>query len=510
MPPNSTLPLVLAHANAGALAEARRLLRAAGLDEVRDDPAVLAIRGRLLKEEARAALPAVRAPLYAQAAEAYAAAGTLSGATHHLINAASLWRLAGDRLASEAMARRVLASLDDNPGEPETPYWRGATRAEALLLTGRPGEARRALAEAVSVAPRAYEDHAPTLRQFRLLCTALGERTDWLDAFTPPRSLHFAGHMGVRADDAAVRTAVRALVAAERIGFGFGALAAGADIVVAEELLEAGVEVDLVLPCDPERFRAVSVAGQGADWARRFDAVLAGGVVAKIVGDGASPTPAALQLAAEAAMGLAILRAQALQTEALQLVLLDPAGGQGAGEPGGADWASTRWSAGGRRQVVIPAAREGGPPPEAPSDPSHRLAALLTIEVDPESLEGVVQALADALSPLAPSVWMEGSLRLAFADPMAAANAAHRLRAVIADGARMAAHYGVVTSVEAPGLGGPILAGSALDLPRAILAGAPPGAWHVSETFAAGLAAVGAGDHPIIVGELSGQPILAL
>lgn len=510
MPPQPILPLVLAHANAGALAEARRLLREAGLETSRSDPAVLAIRGRLLKEEARAAQPAARAPIYAKAAEAYAAAGALSGATHHLINAASLWRLAGDGGASEAMARRVLVSIDGDPDEPETPYWRGATRAEALLLTGRPAEARTALAEAVAVAPRAYEDHAPTLRQFRLLCAALGEPTDWLEALAPPRSLHFAGHMSVSADDADVRAAVRALVTTERIGFAFGALAAGADIVVAEELLEAGVEVDLVLPCDPERFRALSVTGLGADWARRYDAVLAGGVVAKVVGDGASPTPAALQLAAEAAMGLAILRAQALQSEALQLVVLDPADGQGAREPGGADWASTRWVAGDRRQLVIPAAREGGPPPEAPSDPSHLLAALLTVEVDPELLESVTEALAQAPATLAPSAWMEGSLRLAFADPVAAADAARRLRAVVGDAARMAAHYGLVTRVEAARLGAPILAGAALDLPRAILAGMPPGAWHVSETFAAGLAAARTGDRPIVVGELAGLPILAL
>lgn len=85
MPPQSVLPLVLAHANAGAPGEAWRLFAEAGLAEAQDDPAALAIRGRLIKDEARAAEPAARPPIYARAAEAYAAAGALSGATFHLI-----------------------------------------------------------------------------------------------------------------------------------------------------------------------------------------------------------------------------------------------------------------------------------------------------------------------------------------------------------------------------------------------------------------------------------------
>lgn len=509
MPPQSVLPSVLAHLRAGALAEARRLFREAGLEEERSDPAVLAVRGRLLKDEALTVSGADRIARQRLAAEAYQAAGALSGSTYHLINAASLWRLAGDGAASETVARRVLASLDENPDEPETPYWLAATRAEALLLLGRAEAAQRALTEAVAIAPRAYEDHAPTLRQFRLLCGTLGLPADWLDTFSPPRTLHFAGHMGAGADDADLRRAVRQLLQSERVGFGFGALAAGADIVVAEELLAAGAELDLVLPADPERFRVTSVLRLGADWSARYDAVLAAGVEVKVVGDGGPPTPPALQLAAEAAMGLTALRAQTLQTEALQLVVLDEADADAAPSPGGAEWARRRWAALGRRQAVVPAPRNGGPSPEAPTDPSHRLVAVLAAQASTAVLPALVRTLTGAEMAGSP-IWSEDSLLLAFADPLAAADAARRIRAELGEGTRLAAHYGVVTSVEFPGAAAPVLVGGAVDLPRAILAGAPPGAWHVTETFAAGLAAARSGDRPILVGELSGLPVMAL
>lgn len=511
MPPQSVLPLVLAHANAGALAEAWRLFAEAGLAEAKDDPAALAIRGRLTKDEARAAEPAARPALFAKAAEAYAAAGALSGATFHLINAASLWRLAGDAPASEAMARRVMASLDAHPEEPETPYWNIATRAEALLLLGRFDEAQTTLAEAVATAPRAYEDHAPTLRQFRLLTEALGRDAGWLAAFAPPRSLHFVGEAMVAADDAALRAAVRTRLAEEKIGFGFGGLSTRAELVVAEELLAGGAELDLVLPADPEVFRAAGVAASGEAWAARYDALLEAGVELRVVGEPAGPVSAAgLQLAAEAAMGLAELRAGALQTEALQLVVTDrPDGGGEATKAGDAAWARRRWAASGRRQIIVPAAAQVAPNPTPPSDGGRRLVACLAVGVAPEILDEVGAALPRDAGLVAPAAWAVGSLLLTFASPEAAERSARALRAALGASVRLATHYGVASVADSAALGGPVLAGLAVDLPRAILDGVPPGAWHVSEVFAAGLAAARAGDRPIPVGELAGTPILA-
>src|SRR5690606_7327883 len=75
-----SLPAIIALARAGASVRARRLFRAAGLEAVDDDPAVLSVRGRLLKDEAQAATGAERSRLWRAAGDAYARASELGGA----------------------------------------------------------------------------------------------------------------------------------------------------------------------------------------------------------------------------------------------------------------------------------------------------------------------------------------------------------------------------------------------------------------------------------------------
>ncbi|HEY0300358.1 MAG TPA: TRAFs-binding domain-containing protein, partial [Rhizomicrobium sp.] len=266
---------IIAYARSGALDYACRLFLEGGFELVDDDPAVLSVRGRLLKDRALAAEGAERRRLYLEAAGAYARAGEIGGATYPLINAATLSLLAGRREQSKALARKLLERALAGGDELETPYYRAATHAEALLLLGEIAKARTALNKAFALAPKAYEDHASTLRQFGLILTELGKDTAWLDPLRPPRTLHFAGHMGVGIGAKALKRRLRAVIAKERVGFGYGALAAGADILVAEALLEEGAELHLVLPMPKERFRALSVAGFGDGWTIKFDRILA-------------------------------------------------------------------------------------------------------------------------------------------------------------------------------------------------------------------------------------------
>ncbi|HEX2764894.1 MAG TPA: TRAFs-binding domain-containing protein, partial [Allosphingosinicella sp.] len=229
--------LILALARAGATDEAWRLL---GPVESGNDPTAAALRGRLLKDRARVASGERRASRYREAAAAYRRSAELAPATYPLINAASLSLLAGDGAEADTLAQEVLDRIEANPDEPETPYWRAATRAEALLLLGRHDEARAAFAEAIDLAPEAWEDHASTLRQFALILEAQAADAAWLELHRPPRSLHFGGHM---AFDARVSRRghldekIAAVLREEKVGFGYGALAAGADIIVAEALL---------------------------------------------------------------------------------------------------------------------------------------------------------------------------------------------------------------------------------------------------------------------------------
>jgi tetratricopeptide (TPR) repeat protein len=484
------LPLILAHARAGALTQAWRLFREAGFEGAQGEPAVLAVRGRLLKEEALGARGAERARLQRQAAEAYAAAGALSGETYHLINAATLWRLSGEADAAADVAAHVLESLDRNPDEAETPYWRGATRSEALLLLGRGEEARDALRAAVALAPRAWEDHAATLRQFRLICEAQGADAGWLDALRPPRAAHFAGHMSLPADDPDLKRRVADVLAAENVGFGFGALAAGADIVVAEALVARAGELHLVLPASRAVFREASVSRQGDGWGARYDALLEAAAIVECVGDGAAPNALAVQLAAEVAMGQAAMHARALQTEAIQLLVLD-LDERGGGGAGGSGWARDLWAASGRRQQVIQAPRHGRAAAPIPKPaPGERLLASLSIAVDESDLPALAKALRGAPVPATPPAWTAGAVQLAFPRPAEAAAAALAALAVLGARVRIGGHYATARSAAFPGAD--LTTGEAASLVPDILAVTPPGAAHVSAVFAAAACAADA------------------
>ncbi len=494
-PPSPALPTIIALARSGALDRARRLFDEAGLGSVTDEPATLSVRGRLLKDEARRAPGAERPRLWREAGDAYALAADLSGATYHLINAATLALLAGDRPMAEARAQQVLDKLEAGDTGPETPYYLGATRAEALLLLGRTAEAQAALEAACRLAPEAWEDHASTLRQFSLILETRGEDAGWLEPLQPPRSLHFAGHMGV-VDTADLRERIDALLAVERIGFAWGALAGGADLIVAEAVLARGGELHLVLPASAAVFRADSAAPLGGDWATRFDAVLEQATSVWVVEPGRQATTMLhIRLAAEIAMGRAVMKAASLASEAVQLLLTDPQSAASA-----TDLIGAHWRRGGRRQVRLDqprpsgAGRRGRSLPEKPG--AGVLAAMLAVTLDgeggggddPASLGRIAVMLAGAARPLTTPVFAGGALHLAFGDPAEAARAAGLISGGLGpDGPRIAGHYGVVQLADSP-FGGPsVLVGPRTGVASDLLASTPAGAIHVTGSFAAAL-----------------------
>ena len=124
--------------------------------------------------------------------------------------------------------------------------------------------------------------------------------------------------------EAPIRAALEALLDEERIGFAYGALACGADIVAAEALLDRGVELHVVLPFEEEDFLLQSVLPGGPGWEARYRACRdrAASVVF------ASPmaffgNPAQYGYASRTAMGLARLRAEHLAAEAVQIAIWD-------------------------------------------------------------------------------------------------------------------------------------------------------------------------------------------
>lgn len=310
---------IIRHARSGDLDRAEALLAEYAQQLPTDDHGHALLRGRVLKERAKRAEGSKAAQLFDAASQAYEAAAGGEHFSYPLINAATLALLAGKTGRALALARRTLQALDDNPGEAETPYWRHATRAEAHLVCGALAEARAALAEAMAVAPDAWEDHALTLEQFALLCRELDHSCEWLEIYRPPGALQFAGIMNVAPDDGALKTQIAAIIATRNIGFGFGALAAGSDILVAEALIEHGAQLHVVLPCPQEVFRHRSVAAIDPHWVARFDRLIEAAASVEVLETSLAPDSPSVALANDVARGLAVERARFLRTEQVLL-----------------------------------------------------------------------------------------------------------------------------------------------------------------------------------------------
>lgn len=484
------MPAIIAYARSGALEHAWRLFHEAGLDAAADDPAALSLKGRLIKDRAAGAEPGERRRLFLEAAAAYGAAGQISGASYPLINAASLALLAGDAGQARERAASLLARLEVVGDDPdETPYYAMATRAEALLLTGEAARARQALEAAVALAPRAWEDHASTLRQFGLILPALGEDAAWLEALRPPRALHFGGGMGLAGPEAG--KAIADWLAGQRIGFGYGALAAGGDILIAEALAAAGAELHVVLPCPPAAFRQASVEPWGGDWPGRFDALLANCDSLHVAGSacpaGGDPvSPQSLQLAAEVAMGRAVMLAKTLATDAVQLLVVEKDQGESPPRPGGSAWMRQAWLEAGRPGEVL-ALHPG--PAAGPDDGAKpcALAAILTLQPPGGLSPDLVRRIGALATGGGAPRWSGSALVMAFEAPRAAAGAALALAAGLGEAARIGLAYDVAESLPDPFGGADLLLGPAVERAASAAISAPPGAIHATGDFAAAL-----------------------
>jgi len=511
---------IIALARSGALDRALRLFNDEGLETVADDAAVLSVKGRLLKDQARRGLGDDRMRLWRAAGDAYGRAADISGATYHLINAATLSLLGGDAGLAGDRARRVLETLDSGQDIAETPYYLAATRAEALLLLSRRDEAEAALRQAVRLAPSAWEDHATTRRQFRLILSVTGEDDGWVELLRPPSSLHFAGPM-IQVETPQLREAIDRLLQDSRTGFAFGALAGGADIIVAEAVLDHGAELEVVLPFPPGRFRATSVEPLGRDWPVRFDRILSRSTLRPLQESAPHATGLAqVKIAAEVAMGRAAMNARALSDEAMQLILADEADGVTQGSV--TQWIETRWRRSMRPQHIIGGKSTSDVTIAARADIAHDglfPAAVLVCAFDEAVLE-TGHTTSDALDLLErldrssrdlpllmPPAQVGRTIQAVFAEPGDAAEAAHRIVAICGDRCRIAGHYAVAD--WKPGLfGARALAGSTTIWPERLLTLTPAGAIYVSETFAMALQSISPDgtNHAVCLGDAAGAP----
>ncbi len=308
-----------------------------------------------------------REQLGSKAFNAYRLIFARTGGFFPAINAATIAFLKGDGALARNCAEQALSALHSGR---EDDYWVYATRAEADLILGRSNEVGHSLETALRCPNATVANRVSTLRQLLLLSEKRGEELAALEILRPPACAHYTGHMidgigstpGIDpADEASLRERARELIRAERIGTAFGSLACGADLIVAEELFEAGAELGIVLPFGVETFRRVSVAPAGEVWCAAFDRVLSKVRASNLTivdEDPCEDQELLFHLASRQAMGMARLRARALQSRSLQIALWN--GHDGDGRVGtAADVSAWRALGGTLRHVQVAAPRAG-------------------------------------------------------------------------------------------------------------------------------------------------------
>jgi hypothetical protein len=514
-----SLAAIMTAARAGATDHAWALFERAGYARRDDDAAILAIKGRLLKDRGH----------YREAAQAYAAADAIVAQPYTRINTATLTLLAGDADAARAIAQGLIDWQDRDATIPETPYYLAATRAEALLLTGNSAGAETALDDALHCNHDGWDDHAITLRQLRMILNATGGDARWLDRFAPPRSAFFAGHLGVAARDTdALTAAVAKIIAGETIGFAYGALAAGADIVMAEAMLAAGAELHVVLPTGPDAFAAQSVTGYGEGWNDRYVRCLAAATSVRSVSAVAGRyEPLATQLAADVATGSAVLNAQRLQSKAVQLLVIDDGAGR-YGDGLATEQIGERWAQTERTQHLIRWPRSApvvasGLKTETEGRADRRLVAMLHIAIDgidaldEAAFEAALDSKVIPLRSFAATLPVQPTLRTAHGNAIVVGfdNPAHAwayARALLSYAAgkmpvRVAGHYGLAHWLDDPGA----LLGRNVTALVTLASVAMPGILTASGTLTTALFASASRDfHAELIGEIDAIDIYAM
>lgn len=478
------------------------------------EPELAALEARLLKDSALAAPPATRPALLARARAAYFALWPVERRGYHGVNAAALLLLEGNATAAAALAHDVVAAHRDT-GD----FWSVATLAEARLLAGDEAGMCRALADADARPDGDAAMRSSTRRQLRRSLDALGRpatEQDAVLALLPAAStLHFCGHLPGETWDAAGEAGLAAAIelalnearrGRHEAGAAFGALAAGADILIAEALLRRGLRPQVVLPASPATFALRSVLPFGAGWMRRFEACLAGCDL--LVIDEAvygSDDGLDLALASRRAMGLALLRAGHIDGDAVQIALSDGAAPHG---PLGTARDVASWTAAGAATRLIDWPWPRATPATAGQAPPRELKAVLFADLqhfgrlDDAGLAafyrgplGAMGRIAAAHAPDYRNAWGD-AVQLVFSEVGQAGHCAFGLRDALTPELltavglpeslvpRIALDYGPLIPVHDAVQGVAKFAGRAMTRAARVEPVTPPGQIHATQAFA--------------------------
>ena len=343
----------LAMARLGDPHAALRIYERNRVEQIETEDAV-ALKGRLLKDLAVRANGDEQIRLFREASRAYQQANRLSDGYFSGINAATTSFLAGD----ENAARELATSIGRRPdvADPDN-FFAAASGAEAMLVRGKIDEAIALYSKARARPDASLGNVASTARQVALIAKRLDlsndQRHRLLAAIQPSPVIHFCGHMfreGWQVEQQLAQ-AIGSILDETGALIAYGPLACGADILIAEAILERGGELHAIMPFAEEDFLRTSVRPGGCQWEERY-------IKAR---DAAASVTFATQIQHEdddelfaycskLVMGLARLRAEIMQTEAFQLAVWDgnPPNGVAGTAADCAEWARQ----GGKTRIV--------------------------------------------------------------------------------------------------------------------------------------------------------------
>ena len=135
----------------------------------------------------------------------------------------------------------------------------------------------------------------------------------------------YCGHMFASGSTAETDLAaqIAAEISAHGVRIGYGPLACGADILIAEAILAAGGELNVVLPFAVDDFIAESVTCGGDEWLERYHACMDAAASVHFATPGAYVgDDNQFAYNTRLAMGLAVLRSQKEGMEAVQLAVI--------------------------------------------------------------------------------------------------------------------------------------------------------------------------------------------
>ena len=270
--------------------------------------------------------------------------GWRDDALYNGINAATIALLMGQSNRAKNLARKVRTICMDNLKMKKQDYWTVATLGEAGVILGDWKEAEEQYSLTGELGRENYGDLSTTRRQARILLGFLGKDKHLFDHCSNiPKVVVFAGHMVdqpgrtkprfPQSMEKTVRKAIEVRLEQLDARIGFASASCGADILFLEEMLKRKGEINVILPFEAVAFlkATVDIIPEGA-WKRKFNRVLKHAKSVIIASEQRfSRNDVAYQYSNLLQHGLAMLRADTLDTEVVPLAVWD-------GRPGDGPW----------------------------------------------------------------------------------------------------------------------------------------------------------------------------